>query len=97
MLTLEQVHEVFANLPENRSSEKWYQNVAKKLNAITGAPDYEGGSGIEFKIYFLNSEHTQYLIVSDAYYAAVRSVAEGEPGYTIDEELFGGSGGKSQN
>ena len=97
MLTLEQVHEEFANLPEYRSSEEWYQNVAKKLNAITGAPDYEGGSGIEFKIYFLKSEHTQYLIVSDAYYAAVRSVAEGEPGYTIDEELFGGSGGKSQN
>ena len=43
MLTLEQVHEVFANLPEYRSSEAWYQNVAKKLNAITGAPDYEGG------------------------------------------------------
>ncbi len=38
MLTLEQVHEVFANLPEYRSSEAWYQNVAKKLNAITGAP-----------------------------------------------------------
>ena len=45
----------------------------------------------------MNSEHTQYLIVWDDYYAAVRSVAEGEPGYTIDEELFGGSGGKSQN
>ena len=97
MLTLEQVHEVFANLPEYRSSENGYQNVTKKLNAITGAPDYEGGSGIGFKIYFLNSEHTQYLIVWDDYYAAVRSVAEGEPGYTIDEELFGGSGGKSQN
>lgn len=38
MLTLEQVHEVFANLPENRSSENGYQNVTKKLNAITGAP-----------------------------------------------------------
>ena len=97
MLTLEQVHEVFANLPEYRSSENGYQNVTKKLNAITGAPDYEGGSGIGFKIYFLNSEHTQYLIGWDDYYAAVRSVAEGEPGYTIDEELFGGSGGKSQN
>ncbi len=42
----------------------------------------------------MNSEHTQYLFVSGAYYAAVRSVAEGEPGYTIDEEMFGGSGGK---
>ena len=52
------------------------------------------GSGDEFKIYFLNSEHTQYLFVSGAYYAVVRSVAEGEPGYTIDEEMFGGSGGK---
>lgn len=38
MLTLEQVHEVFANLPEYRSSENGYQNVTKKLNAITGAP-----------------------------------------------------------
>lgn len=39
------------------------REVMTRFNAITGAPDYQGGSGITNTVYFLNAEHTEYVRV----------------------------------
>ena len=39
------------------------REVMTRFNAITGAPDYQGGSGIPNTVYFLNAEHTEYVRV----------------------------------
>ena len=38
--------------------------AAPVICAVTGAPDYEGGSEIGFTVYYLNGEHTRYLQVT---------------------------------
>ena len=39
------------------------REVMTRFNAITGAPDYQGGSGITNTVYYLNAEHTEYVRV----------------------------------
>ena len=39
------------------------REVMTRFNAITGAPDYQGGRGITNTVYYLNAEHTEYVRV----------------------------------
>lgn len=38
-------------------------SVVERFNAIAGAPDWQGGSGVDRKIYFLDNEKQEAIIV----------------------------------
>ena len=42
-----------------------YEDVISSFDAIAGAPDHVGGSGIGYKMYFLDDEQTEAIICSD--------------------------------
>ena len=65
-LRLEQVEEMCENFQNNRSilitsSEQFEEYAVECLNAIAGAPDFQGGSGVYRYIYYLNEEQTEYI------------------------------------
>lgn len=38
--------------------------IAQQFNQIAGAPDFEGGSGIHRAVYFLDDDHSTYIIIT---------------------------------
>ena len=66
ILTVEQARAICAEVNDMGIEDwwEWRSELDRRLCAVTGAPDYEGGSGIGFTVYYLNSEHTRYLQVT---------------------------------
>ena len=65
-LTVEQARAICAEVNDMGIEDwwEWRSELDRRLCAVTGAPDYEGGSGIGFTVYYLNGEHTRYLQVT---------------------------------
>ena len=66
ILTVEQARAICAEVNDMGLEDwwEWRSELDRRLCAVTGAPDYEGGSGIGFTVYYLNGEHTRYLQVT---------------------------------
>lgn len=66
-LTVEQVRTICSEVEQMGFRPVDFDDAEYELmtrfNAVAGAPDYQGGSGITNTIYYLNAEHTEYIRV----------------------------------
>ena len=46
------------------SLDKYEEDVVKRFNQFAGAPDLDGGSGLSYRIYYLNEEGTESIRVT---------------------------------
>ena len=59
-ITLEDARQIYE---ESRVSQNQLKNWRAEFDAIAGAPDYEGGSGISQAAYYLNDEGTEAIVI----------------------------------
>ncbi|RAV05135.1 hypothetical protein [Paenibacillus sp. YN15] len=69
-------------LKENEGSD----GIAERFNKITGAPDWEGSSGIRLQIYFLDEDRKQAIYIID--HERVVYVTKNERGEPISKPLL---------
>ena len=78
---LEKCRDIDPALFDNLDSLEW--ELIQRFNELAGAPDYYGGSGLTSAVYYVNSGHTEYIIVCGG---AVRYVSEKGQGF--DQVIF---------
>ena len=59
-ITLEDARQIYE---ESKVSQNQLKNWQAEFDAIAGAPDYEGGSGISQAAYYLNDEGTEAIVI----------------------------------
>lgn len=74
-ITLEQAQAICAEIdPYDYDTPDEFENViVGRFNEIAGAPDFDGGSGITRKFYFLDNNQTEYLVVTGCFVEYVDS------------------------
>lgn len=75
--------------------KKDLSSITDSFNKIAGAPDWEGGSGIDRKIYFLDDAHTEAIYVING--VNIVYVTNNKSEKQTSEMLFGDNGAFQPN
>lgn len=64
-ITLEQAVNIcsMVDVDDYNTVNEFEHDIVQQFNQITGAPDFEGGSGIHRVVYFLDDDHSKYIII----------------------------------